>query len=125
MTTLATTARNASCNGTVDLLDSGSGSGKFRIRAGSTTLVEITLQDPAFGNSGASVPGQASCNGLPLSAVAVAGGTPDSYQALDSDGNAHWSGTVGTSGADAIIDTSSITAGQVVTLLSWNHTQPP
>lgn len=124
MTTLQTTARNAACNGTVDLLDAGTGAGKFRIRAGTTTICDITLQDPAFGNAGASVIGRADCSGLPLAGTAVSGGTPDNYQALDSDGNVHWSGTCGIAGADAIIDTATIALGQVVSLLSWTHSQP-
>ncbi len=68
--------------------------------------------------------GRADCNGLPLSGTAGAGGTPDNYQAVDSDGNVHWSGTCGVSGAEAIIDTAVIALGQVVTLLSWTHSQP-
>lgn len=124
MTTLATSARNAACNGTVDLLDAGSGAGKIRIRAGSTTLCDIVLLDPAFGNAGATVAGRADCNGLPLSGTAIASGTPDNYLALDSDGNTHFSGTCGTSGAEAIIDTATIAAGQIVTLLGLTLTQP-
>jgi hypothetical protein len=52
------------------------------------------------------------CNGLPLTVR------------RSSDGNVHWSGTVGTSGTDAIIDTATIANGQIVTLLSFTHTQP-
>ena len=119
--TLGTPARNASCNGAVDLLDVGSGAAKFRIRASTTTLCDISLPNPAFGSASVGV---ATAAGLPLSGTGVAAGTADNYQALDRDGNVIWSGSVGTSGTDAIIDNAVIAIGQTVNLTSWTHTQP-
>jgi hypothetical protein len=119
--TLSTAARNAACDAVVDLVDQGSGAGKVRIRAGSTTLVDITLADPAFGSASAGVATAAS---LPKSGTAVASGTADGFQVLDSDNNVLWSGTAGTSGTDMILDNTSIASGQTVNLTAFTHTQP-
>lgn len=119
--TLSTTARNAACDAVVDLVDGGAAAGKVRIRASSTTLVDITLSDPAFG---AASSGVATAAGLPKSGTAVAAGTADNFQVLDSDNNVIWSGTAGTSGTDMILDNTSIANGQTVNLTAFTHTQP-
>ena len=119
--TLGTTARNAACDAVVDLVDGGSGAGKVRIRASTTTLVDIALADPAFGAASAGV---ASAAGLPKSGTASAGGTADNFQVLDSDNNVLWSGTAGTSGTDMILDNAVIASGQTVNLTAFTHTQP-
>ena len=77
--TLGTPARNASCNGAVDLLDAGSGTAKFRIRANTTTLCDISLPNPAFGSASVGV---ATAAGLPLSGTGVAAGTGHRGRAL-------------------------------------------
>lgn len=119
--TLGTPARNAACDAVVDLLDAGSGAGKVRIRASTTTLVDITLADPAFGSASTGVATAAS---LPKSGTAGATGTADNFQVLDSDNNVVWSGTAGTSGTDMILDNTSIANGQTVNLTAFTHTQP-
>lgn len=119
--TLSTAARNAACDAVVDLVDGGSGAGKVRIRASSTTLVDITLSDPAFGSASGGV---ATASGLPKSGTAGASGTADNFQVLDSDNNVIWSGTAGTSGTDMILDNTSIASGQTVNLTAFTHTQP-
>lgn len=119
--TLATAARNAACDAVVDLVDAGAGAGKVRIRASSTTLVDIALADPAFG---AASSGTATAASLPRSGTASAGGTADNFQVLDSDNNVIWSGTAGTSGTDMILDNTSIANGQTVNLTAFTHTQP-
>lgn len=82
---LGASARNAGCNGIVDLADAGAGAGKLRGRDGTTVLFVVTLSDPAFGNASTGV---ATAGGLPLtSAPAVAAGDCDNYQLLDSDDN--------------------------------------
>lgn len=119
--TLSTAARNAACDAVVDLVDAGSGAGKVRIRASTTTLVDIALADPAFG---AASTGTATAASLPRSGTAAAGGTADNFQVLDSDNNVIWSGTAGTSGTDMILDNTSIANGQTVNLTAFTHTQP-
>ena len=119
--TLSTAARNAACDAVVDLVDAGSGAGKVRIRQSSTTLCDVTLADPAFGNAATGV---ATAADLPKSGTAVAAGTADNFQVLDSDNTVIWSGTAGESAADMILDNSDIANGQTVNITSFTHTQP-
>jgi hypothetical protein len=119
---LETTARNASCDATVDLIDVGAGTATFVCRdSGGTTLVTLNLPNPAFG---AASSGVATALGVPISANAVATGTLNNYRVL-SRGSVHlWSGAIGTSGAELIVDNLSITSGQTLILTSWTHTVP-
>lgn len=119
--TLSTAARNAACDAVVDLVDGGGGAGKVRIRASSTTLVDITLANPAFGSASVGVATAAS---LPKSGTASATGTADNFQVLDFANTVLWSGSAGTSGTDMILDNASIASGQTVNLTAFTHTQP-
>jgi len=121
--TLETVSRNAACNAVVDQLELGSGAGKLKIRDGSTLLVTITLQDPAFGSSST---GTATAAGLPLSGVAVAAGDADNYQVTDSADVLYWSGVVTETGngGDLELDNTNIVIGQTVNLAAWSHTLP-
>jgi hypothetical protein len=121
--TLSTAARNAACNGTVDLADQGAGAGKLKIKATSTVLCTITLSDPAFGNAATGV---ATASGLPLSGTGSAAGSANAFDVTDSDDNVLWSGTVTATGGggDLTLDNVSIGVGQTVNITSWTHTQP-
>lgn len=119
--TLETVARNGACNGTVDLIDVGSGTALLRIRQGSTTLCNISLPNPAFGSAST---GTATAAGLPLSGTGIAAGTPDGFQVLNRDGTVIFSGTAGTSGTDCILASATIALGGTVTVTGWTHTQP-
>jgi hypothetical protein len=122
MSTLSTAARNAACDGVVDLVDAGAGAGKLKIRASGTLLAEITLADPAFGAASAGVATGAS---FPRSDTSAdASGTADNYQITDSDDNVIISGTVGEGSGDISLDNTDIAAGQTVTINSLTHTQP-
>lgn len=121
--TLGTAARNAACNGVVDLVDAGSGAGKLKIKdVSNNVLCIIALSDPAFGNAAT---GTATANGLPLSGVgsAAAGAGTDAaaYDVTDSDDNVIWSGTVP---GNLALDNANIAEGQGVTVTSWSHSQP-
>jgi hypothetical protein len=119
--TLSTAARNAACTAVVILPDAGAGVGKLRIRGSSTTLCDIALQKPCFGSPST---GTATAAGLPLSGTWSANGTADNFQVLDSNNNVIWSGTAGTSGADAILSSVTAAIGGVVTVTSFTHGQP-
>jgi hypothetical protein len=89
---LSTAARNAACDAIVDLLDAGAaGNGYLEIRDGTTVLVTIQMQDPAFSAAVAAV---ATAEGLPLSDTAGAAGDADNYIVYDDDDNQIWSGSV-------------------------------
>lgn len=128
-----TSARNAAADAIVDLIDGGASAGRIEIRSGSrpsvnaaltgTVLASITLADPAFG---AAASGVATATVPQSDSSADATGTAGYLAALDSDSNVIYTATVGTSGsgADAILSTLSIVAGEPVTLNSMTFTQP-
>lgn len=83
-------------------------------------LVTIPLQNPAATVSGSTL----TIAGVPLSAVATATGTAALAEIRNNAGTTIVSGlTVGTSGTDVVISTTSITSGQTVQLNSGviNH----
>lgn len=121
--TLSTKARNASVDARTALLDEGAAAGKLVIRASTTVLATVTLNDPAFGAAAA---GSATAAGLPKTVQGTAAGAADNYQATDSDDEVMWSGTVSASGGggDLQLDNVNIAVGQDVTITSWTHSQP-
>lgn len=104
-----------------DLIDAGSGAGKLEIgTAGmAAVLATIPLSDP----SGSISSGVLTLSGFPKSDTADASGTAAAARIRDSDNNDVITGlTVGTSDADVILDSVSITAGQTVTINSASFT---
>lgn len=99
-----------------DAVNAGSGPGKLRIftAAYGTLLVEIPLTDPV--TVAAAV---LTLLAAPATAAAAAGApsTAAIARVVDSDNTMVAEGlTVGTSGTDVILDSTSITAGQDVTI---------
>ena len=91
---LATTARNAACDGIVDLIDAGAGAGTIVIRTGAqptnpqtaatgTTLATLTFTDPAFG---AAATGVATASAITSDTSVDATGTAGWARIYDSDG---------------------------------------
>jgi hypothetical protein len=112
-------------------INAGSGPGKLAVYSGTrpanadaslsgnTKLVEFTLADPASsGGSSGALPAA----GTPLSATAVAGAptTATFFRVVDSTGAVVMDGSVGTSGADLNLSSTSITSGQTVSITSGN-----
>ena len=136
-TTISNAAAKAACDAIVDLLDAGAAAGKLQVYDGSqpadpdtavttqTKLAELTLSDPAFGDAADDNPGgKATANAITDLSTADATGTAAWFRAVDSDGTAIIDGSVGTSSADLILDSVSITAGQTVKVNSWTITMP-
>ena len=128
-------ARNA-CDEVTALLDAGAGAGKLRIYDGTqpadedtaiTTqnlLAELTLSDPAFGAAADGNPGgEATANSITDDTSANASGTATWFRGVDSNNNGVIDGSCGTSNADLILDSTTITAGQTVKVNSWVLTQ--
>lgn len=107
------TTKNGRMQVVKDNLEAGSGAPILRIRtAGGATLVDFELDDP-IDLSGDTLDFAAS----PIEAQAEADGTANNAQLLDSDANVIVSGlTVGTSGANVIIDNTAIANGQTCRL---------
>jgi hypothetical protein len=131
MLTLIDSIRTTCVDAIVDSLDAGSGAGTIAIRSGTrpatptttatgTLLATVTLPDPAFGAGSAGV---ATIND-PTGVTAVATGTASWFRAFDSDGNAKFDGSVGTSGADLNLSTVSIVSGATVDITGGTVTVP-
>ena len=125
--TLGTAARNAACNGPVDLVDAAGGQGWIEIyTAGfALLLVSIEMANPAFG---AAAVGVATAAGMPKSGVAVAGApsTAAVYKVTDDTLTELWRGIVSVTGGggDLQLDNTSIATGQTVTITAYTHTAP-
>jgi hypothetical protein len=130
---VAVAARNAGLDAIFDRADAGSGPGTIEVRTGSqpatadtaasgTLLVTFTLADPAFSAASAGVK---DLDADPdLSAAASDTGTAGWARCKDSAGNTVFDGSVGTSGTDFIINSTSITSGQTVNLTLGSVTDP-
>lgn len=130
---VAVAARNAGLDAIFDRANAGAAAGTVEFRTGSqpatadtavsgTLLVTFTLADPAFSAASAGVK---DLDADPdLSATAAATGTVGWARCKDSDGNTVFDGTVGTSGTDWIINSTSITVGQTVNVTLGSITDP-
>ena len=119
------------------LFDAGAGPGKIRVYDGTkpagpdtaiTTqvlLAELILDDPAFAASADLNPGAiATAEPVNVDPAANNTGTATWFRALDSNNVAIDDGTVGTSDADMIVNTTSVVTGVIFTVLGWTITQP-
>jgi hypothetical protein len=117
----STTLRNAQLDAITTAVGNG---GKLAIYDGTrpatggtatTKLAEFTLGSPfAAGASGAVLSPT-----LPSAATAVAAGTATWYRITTSGGTFVMDGSVGTSGTDMILNTTSITVGVSVSITSF------
>lgn len=123
---VATATRSTMMDAVEAALDGGSGAATLEIRTGSqpatantaasgTLLATLTLNDPAGTQSGGVITLSVS---PAVTTSAVATGTAGWGRLKDSAGNTVLDGSVGTSGTDFIIDSTSITSGQGVSLIA-------
>lgn len=116
--TYTTAVKTARMNAVKDQIDAGAGAGKLEIgTAGmASVLATITLADPC----GTVTNGVLTFSGMPRSDTSAdATGTAAAARIRDSNNVDIVTGlTVGTSAADIILDSTSITAGQTVTINS-------
>ena len=122
--THSTPIRNAIATAVLTAIDAGTGAGVVKIfTSGFTTLLAtLTFSDPAFGTP---VTGTATAAAITQDSSADNSGTAAVFRVEDSAGNIIFSGTVGTSGADMIVATTSIAAGQPVTITSFVYAASP
>lgn len=121
MATLSTAARNAACNGVVDLLDAGSGPGLLVFRtAGDVEVATLTFSDPAFGNAATGV---ATANAITSDSSAT-GGTITKATLQDSDANTVMTVTANASSAEIILTSAVIAATEPVACSSLTVTMP-
>lgn len=128
-----TSARNAACDGVVDLLDAGAAAGTLKIYTGSqpatpatapsgTLLATVTLADPAFGASATGV----ATGTDPASVTAVATGTAGWFRLEDSTGANVFDGDVTATGGGGVMTLSStaLVSGSPVDITSFTVTMP-
>lgn len=131
-TRIDNTAAIAACDAIVDLLDGGSikiytGTAPTDVDAAATgtLLGTLTLGTPAFGNAVDAAPGAtATANAITGDTSADATGTAGYFRAATSGGQDRVQGTCGTSDADMILNSVSITAGAAIDATSWTVTMP-
>lgn len=122
-------AANAAMNARVDLLNSG----KLRIYDGTrpatvdtavstqTLLAELTLGNPAFGDAS---DGVATAEAITKDSAANATGTAAWFRVVTSADAAMFDGTVGTTGCDLNLASTSIVQNVEVSITSFTLTQP-
>lgn len=119
--TLPTATRNAACDAVVDLIDAGAGAGTLELQtAGDVEAATLTFSDPAFG---AAASGTATASPITNDASAT-GGTVTKFRIYDSNSNEVLQGSVGTSGEDINLNTTTISAADVVSISSLTITMP-
>jgi hypothetical protein len=120
----ATTLRNSRLNAVRDAVDAGAGAGLRRIYDGSrpstcgtatNLLAELTFSDPC---AGAASGGVLTHSAITADSSANATGTATWFRDVDSTGTCVMDGSVGTSGADYNLNSTSITAGVQVSCTS-------
>lgn len=132
---LATAPQDAACNAIVDRVDIGTLNTEGAVRlydsprpadadtaiTTQTLLAEIPLATTAYG---AAVSGVATLAGTPLSDVGLATGTASWCRVVDKDENAVFDGTVGTSGADFVVNSVNVVTDANVTISAGSFTMP-
>ncbi len=120
----ATTLRNAMLDEITAALDAGSGAALIRIYDGSrpatggtatTLLAELTCTDPAAGSASSGV---LTFSSITQDSSANATGTATWFRMVDSNASFVMDGSVGTSGSDLNLTTTSIVATQPVSISS-------
>lgn len=134
---LATTARNAACDGIVDLIDAGAGAGIIRIYtasqpanpqtavSGQVLLATLTFSDPAFG---AAATGVATASSITSDTNVDATGTAAWARVLDSDAvdptDAVMDMDIGQGSGTLDFDDTSFIAGGTAAISSMTVTVP-
>lgn len=127
--TISTTARNAAADAVTALVSggtlevySGSKPASPATAATGTLLATFTLATPAFA---AAVTGTADLDADPdLSTTGAAAGDAGWFRIKTSSGTATIDGTAGTSGTDLVLNSTAITVGATVTIISGSITMP-
>ena len=135
--TISNAAAKAAADAVVDLIDGGAGAGTLKIYDGSqptnpdvavstqTLLATLTFSDPAFGAAADGAPGGvATADSITDDSSADATSTAAWFRVADSNGVAVIDGSVGTSGADLNLNTTSIVTGAVVSITAYTVTMP-
>jgi len=125
----STTLRNSRADLIDDAANGGAGAALIRIYDGSrpatggtatTLLAELTASDPMFG---AASSGAITASAITADSSANATGTATWFRVVDSAGTFVMDGSVGTSGSDLNLNSTSISTGQNVSITSFVITE--
>ena len=119
--THTTAVRNGLADYVVDLIDAGSGAGTLEFQtSGDVEVATLTFSDPAFG---AADTGTATANAI-TSDTSATGGTVAKFVILDSDDTEVFQGTVTATsgGGDIEMSTTTVGAGNTVSISSFTYT---
>lgn len=122
-TTLSTAARNAACNAIVDLIDVGTtdANGDLVIMtSGDVEVATLAFSNPAFGNAATGV---ATANAISDDTNAT-GGVAALFKVQDRNNTEVFRGAVSTSGAELNLSSTTIGAGDTVSISSMTVTMP-
>jgi hypothetical protein len=121
MATLEVAARNAACNGVVDLIDAQAASGTLKPEtSGDAACATLTFANTAFGNA---TGGVATANAI-ASDTNATGGTIAQVSFYDATGNKVLEATAATSGAEFTFSSLAVGGGDTVSVASCTVTQP-
>ena len=123
MPTLPVSTQNSIANHVAGLIDVGTtdANGDLVIQtAGSAAVATLAFANPAFGNAAGGV---ATANAI-ASDTNAAGGTATKFITQDRDNAEVFEGTVGTSGAELNLSSTTINPGDTVAVNSFTITQP-
>jgi len=121
--TITTAARNAACNAIVDLIDVGTtdANGDLVIKtSGDVEVATLALSNPAFG---AAATGVATAGAI-SDDINATGGTAAKFVMQDRDNTEVFNGAVGTSGSDLNLSSTTVGAGDTVSVSSFTATMP-
>jgi hypothetical protein len=127
---LSNTAASAAADGVVDLADNGYiriYDGTQAANANTAVGAQVLLAELRFGATafGAASNGVATANAITADSSANATGTATWFRALKSDGSTVlFDGSVGTSSADLVLNSTAIQSGAAVSISSLTYTQP-
>ena len=122
--THTTTVRNALANLIDDQVNSGTtdANGDLVIMtSGDVEVATLALSNPAFG---AASSGTITLAGVPKSDTNATGGTAALFKFQNRDNTEVFRGSVGTSGADLNLSSTSIGAGDTVQVTSFTYSAP-
>lgn len=120
----AVATKNAILTTVRDLVDAGSGPGVLVLRASTTVIAEIPLNDPSGSVSGGTL--TFTVSPIPEDNLANATGNIDNFQLRDSAATIIYSGTVTDSAGngDLKMPNIGITINEKIQLTSWTVTLP-
>jgi len=114
-------SRNAACDAIVDLVDGGTGAGNLVLRTtGDVEVATLAMSATAFG---AASSGTATAAAISDDTNAT-GGTTTKFTLEDGDATIILTGSVGTSGEDLNLSSTTIGAGDTVSVSSLTVTVP-